>query len=446
MIARRTAAGLGLLVAAACALACALPRPAAAQTPPRKAKSAVEQAKEADVLVALLKRADQATEKKDFAAAAQALEEFIAIKPGDAVAHFQLGYAYTAMERLDDAKRAYTKSIELDPKLAQGHLNLGLILLETDPAAAVPPLKKAAELLANEARPHFLLGLAMERSGQLEKAIAPYRMAASLDAADYESRFALGRTLLALERHTEAEAQFRAALERQPDSAPARLGVASALHSSGKREAAAGEFAAYLKTRPDDTGARLRLATLYIELEQFDAALVQLDAAERGGLRTLDLYRMRADVHVRQNDFTAAAAALQQAIALAPADAGLRATRGRYLLELRDFPAAEADLMASLKLDASQLPVLRDLVTVFYLSEKWPTTLAAIDELAKHETLTAASWFIRGACYDKLQMYEQAIAAYQKFLELDRGKSERQDFQARHRVRTLQRMLERKRR
>lgn len=442
MKALRTGAGLAL----ALALVCALPCPAGAQAPPRKAKSAAEQAKEADVLVALLKKADEAAEKRDYAAAAKALEEFIAIRPDDAVAHFQLGYAYTAMERLDDARRAYSKSVELDPKLAQGHLNLGLILLESDAAAAVAPLQKAAELLANESRPHFLLGLELERSGKLDKAVEAYRYAAGLDAADYESRFALGRALLALGRNTEAEAQFRAALDRQSDSSPARLGLASALHAQKKNEAAAAEFTAYLNSQPDDATARLRLATLYMETEQYDAALAQLDAAERRGLRSADLYRARADVHAHRGNFKAAAAALEPAIALAPADAALRATRGRYFLELRDFAAAEAELMASLRLDASQLPVLRDLITVLYLAEKWPNTLAAIDELAKHETLTAASWFIRGACYDKLQLYEQAVAAYQKFLELDQGRSERQDFQARHRVRTLQRMLERKRR
>jgi tetratricopeptide (TPR) repeat protein len=49
-----------------------------------------------------------------------------------------------------------------------------------------------------------------------------------------------------------------------------------------------------------------------------------------------------------------------------------------------------------------------------------------------------ASWFVRGICYDKLSRKAEAIEAYQKFLDLDNGQNETQDFQARRRAYTLQ--------
>jgi len=63
--------------------------------------------------------------------------------------------------QVEEASAAYAKAIELDPKMAAAHLNLGLVLLERDPAAAVPPLEKAAELLPSQARPRLFLGAAL---------------------------------------------------------------------------------------------------------------------------------------------------------------------------------------------------------------------------------------------------------------------------------------------
>ena len=49
--------------------------------------------------------------------------------------------------------------------MAEAQLNLGILLLEKDPAAAVAPLRKAVDLLPAQSRPRFLLGLAAKRLG-----------------------------------------------------------------------------------------------------------------------------------------------------------------------------------------------------------------------------------------------------------------------------------------
>jgi len=51
-----------------------------------------------------------------------------------------------------------------------------------------------------------------------------------------------------------------------------------------------------------------------------------------------------------------------------------------------------------------------------------------MDRLAKMEAPKPASWFGRAICYDKLQRRPKPIEAYQKFLELDNGQNETQDF------------------
>jgi Flp pilus assembly protein TadD len=397
-----------------------------------------------DPLRVLLDQAEQAIEKKDYAAAMPLLRSYLAQRPDDALAHFQLGYAYSHLGRGEEARAEYSTAIKLNPKLAAAHLNLGLELLEHDPAVAIEPFRHAADLLPDQSRPQYLLGLAFERAGNLNAAIEAYQAAERLDDKDYEIHFGLGRALLRAQRAAEAEAEFRAAVGLRVNSAPARLGLGDSLLAQKKPEGAAEELAAYLHLQPEDRENRLQRVSILIDLTQYSEALAELDRADSGAPLTLQSYKLRAQILLKQKQFPQSAEVLQNALALAPRDAELHARLGRIRLELRDFPPAERELRQALLLDPGQTDALRDLVAVYYLSEHYPAALEALDLLAKREEPSAGSWFVRATCYDKLGKKAEALAAYEKFRALDQGRSDTQDFQARQRIRLLTRELQQK--
>src|SRR5262249_18611265 len=131
---------------------------AAAQSasgPPRSSQS--KSTKVANPLNDLLNDAQHAIDSNHFEAAIPPLQKFIEEKPDVAYAHFQLAYAYTALHRLDEAKTEYERATAIDPKMSEAYLNLGLLLTEKEPAAAVAPLRKAVELLPAQSRPRLLL-------------------------------------------------------------------------------------------------------------------------------------------------------------------------------------------------------------------------------------------------------------------------------------------------
>ncbi len=76
----------------------------------------------------LLTTAQAAMERKDFPTAVQNYQDYLAKKPDDAQAHFNLAYALMSMEKLSEAKGEYEKAISLDPKMGPAYLNLGLTL------------------------------------------------------------------------------------------------------------------------------------------------------------------------------------------------------------------------------------------------------------------------------------------------------------------------------
>jgi tetratricopeptide (TPR) repeat protein len=394
-----------------------------------------------DPLQSVLQQAQDAITRGDFSAAVAPLQQYIARYPDSAYAHFELGYVDVQLKHDDDAKTEFDLAIAINPKMPEAHMNLGILLLDSDPAAAATSFSFAADLTPTDSRPRFLYGLALERSGKLDDAVAQYKKAALLAPGDYEIAFGLARALVRLDRAPEAEIEFRRAIALKPDSAPAQLGLAQSLEAQKKYGDAADILAAYLKLRPDDRAAHSDRAYALMQTNQFDAALAELGLAGAGVAPDANSLKMRAGIEMQQKNWKDAAAALQQAIPLSPADAELYAWLGRSLLELRQFPDAAAALNKSLALDATAVDPLRDLVDAYYLGGACPDALGALDRLSEREPLKPVAWFVRGTCYDKLGQKPEAIAAYQKYLDLDQGSHDTQDFQARQRILSLQREM-----
>jgi superkiller protein 3 len=411
------------------------------QKTPRKSPSASSPQEKEDPLAPLLQQANEAIDKMDFAAALDPLQKYIAQRQDQAYPHFQLGFAYVGLKRAEDAKSEFSRAIALDPKMAAAHLNLGLVLMDHDPAAAAEAFRHAAELQPTESRPRFLAGFSLEHAGKFPEAIEQYRAALALSPKDYEARFALGRVLLRTSDAAGAEEQFRAAVASRSDAAPAQLGLASALLAQQKYEAAANSLAEYLKLKPGDRSAHFDRASALLNLSRFDDALVELDLSEAGAAPSADTLKMRGEIYMQQKKWKEAGDALKQAISLSPKDSELAEWVAHVDIELRDYPGAVRILEQVVTQNAQDAEALRDLADAFYLNENYAQALEAMDRLAKLETPKPGSWFVRAICYDKLSRKSEAIEAYQKFLDQDGGQHDTQDFQARHRIPVLQKEL-----
>ena len=431
---------VGLATAWIAVAGISLPAHSQRKTPAKPPATSTSQEKE-DPLAPLLQQANEAIDKMDFAAALDPLLKYIAQRPDEPYPHFQLGYAFAGLKRAEDAKSEFSRAIALDPKMAAAYQNLGLVLMDSDPAAAAEAFRHAAELQPTESRPRFLAGLSLEHAGKFTEAIEQYRAALALSPKDYEAHFALGRALLRSNDAAGAEEQFRAALASRGDAAPAQLGLASALLAQKKYEAASNSLAEYLKLKPGDRSAHFDRASALLNLSRFDEALAELDLSDAGAAPSADALKMRCEIYMQQNKWKEAGDALKQAISMSPKDPELAEWIGHVDIELRDYPTAVRILGQVYAQNTQDADALRDLADAFYLNENYAEAIEAMDRLAKLETPKPGSWFVRAICYDKLSRKAEAIEAYQKFLDQDGGQHDTQDFQARHRIPVLQKEL-----
>jgi Flp pilus assembly protein TadD len=394
----------------------------------------------------LLAAAQDAVSKNDYASAAQDYRDYLAKKPDDAVVHYDLGYAYTALQKPADAESEYEKAIALDPKMAAAYQNLGVTLIPMDPAAAIVPLQRAAELMPEDARTKWLLGIALEATKKDAAAIEQYQAAEKLDAKNVEIRNSLGFALLRAGRAGEAETEFRAALSLLPPGQTAggaadqaHKGLLQALLAQKKNDEAAAEMGAYLSGHPNDAAMQLEHASLLVEAGKDDDALAELDKAATAEPESLRALKLRALIYFHKKQYDNDVTVLTKAIALAPHDPELTAQLGHAYLEKKDYANAVTVLVAALNMDQQNIDVLKDLVAAEYLNKNYAATLHGLDVLAQKETPAMGSWFVRATCYDKLGQVAPALEAYKKFLEMNKDENSDMYFEATARVRTLTR-------
>jgi tetratricopeptide (TPR) repeat protein len=134
------------------------------------------------------------------------------IKPKLTAEHwFNLGVELEATST-GEAQRAYHMALELDPTMANAHLNLGKLYHDAHALEkAEAHYRAAAESDPEDPAPHFNLGVLMEDLKRPQDAMRFYRQAIKLDPAFGDAHYNLGLLCESLGRRADAVAHFRTA-------------------------------------------------------------------------------------------------------------------------------------------------------------------------------------------------------------------------------------------
>jgi arylsulfatase A-like enzyme/Tfp pilus assembly protein PilF len=100
-------------------------------------------------------------------AAVSPFEGAVTHAPNSAEMHFYLGAVYARLKRLPDAAHEFETTLQIDPSHYQANLVYGhMLVLERQPEAALPKLRKAAEVKPESGEPHKYLADAYLQLGQ----------------------------------------------------------------------------------------------------------------------------------------------------------------------------------------------------------------------------------------------------------------------------------------
>jgi len=183
-------------------------------------------------------RGMKAVESEDFTTAEEYLKRAVALQPGSAPAHYQLGRALAGLKRLKPAAEQFEAALRIDSRHAGAIM--GLAAIDEGTGDYVMAERRYRDVLALGPSPRAQRALAsllgrQGRSAEAEKLLTALLAA---DPADADSRFEMALARSIQGDCAAAIPDFRKVLEAQPERVTALFQLGNCLSRTGRKEEA----------------------------------------------------------------------------------------------------------------------------------------------------------------------------------------------------------------
>jgi len=390
-----------------------------------------------------LAQAEDAIEKQDYATAEPLLQKVVAADAANYQAWFDLGFVNNALGKSQESIAAYRKSVAAKPDVFESNLNLGLVLAKTgEPDAeqflrAATALRPTAHIDEGHARAWLSLAHVLE-SSKPEEALAAYRQAATLAPKGIEPHLSAGQLLEKQNHFADAVLEYKQALAIDPTSSDALTGLAN-IDMRGQRWADAEEDLHKLVTlHPNDAAAHMQLGRVLATAGHDEDAIQELQAAIKLAPSDIAARRDLADLCAATKKFTLAEAQYRELLATSPNDAESHSGLGKVLMKENKYSEAQQEFLAAVKLKPDFGAAYGDLAAAAIENKNYELAIKAADARARFLPEIPVSYFLRASAYDHLRDYKHAAENYHKFLEVANGQYPDQEWQARHRLITIE--------
>jgi tetratricopeptide (TPR) repeat protein len=249
----------------------------------------------------------------------------------------------------------------------------------------------------------------------------------------------MAQSLVQQGRISDADPYFRQAAQLEPKYRDYLLELAGLYEKASQNRQAIEIYREF----PDNPAAQTRMGQLLLESKQFEDALPRLEEAfgkdpspaNRSALAAAYVFTAKLD---------RALPLLEQSVAAEPGNYDLRMMYARALRDKRQFQPAARQFYEAARLKPAEPKPWTELGGMLYMAGDLPQALAAFEQAAKNGESAAGNWFLRAIILDKLHQVKPAKDAYEHFLAMSQGKNPNQEFQARQRVRILQREIDKR--
>jgi predicted Zn-dependent protease len=415
-------------------------RPPVSGSSPSKAQPTVQrQAPMSDQVGA----AESAIASTDWKTAEAKLDSWLAAHPNDARALFDAGYVADVQERSSDAESLYRRSIAADASSFDPHLLLGLLLARqgklddartvlkqatlldpgeggpelkarvwralarldsnVDAAAASNDLLEALKLTPETTEDMLMAADLAAKNGELDAAETQYRHVLSKDPKSVAANAGLAHLLIKKKQYAEAETLLRAALENTPDAPALSAQLAAVLAAEDKAEAIP-LFQKLHAAHPDD----------------------------------VTISRMLAEVLADSGDFPGSDELYVKLLETTPNDPLLLLGHAQNLVRETKYSAAFAAFDKATHVDPKNAEGWSGLAFTASRTNQPAVTLRALSMRARYLPENPSTYFLWATAYDSLHDKPQAVAYYHHFLDTAGGKYPNEEWQARARLKTLE--------
>ncbi len=357
-------------------------------------------------------------------------QKAIAIAPNLYEAHLNLALAYSEMctpaRQLDRALAEADTAVRLKPDVGEAHRVRGDLLRQLGkPDQAIAEFQTALKLSPSDPLVYDSLANAYAVVEQNEEAQAARRQSVALreQAArsgeqPLDTRLALGDAYLNVGDYGRALAEYQAAEKLAPKDTRVYRGLANAYYWQKNWADSERQYQRWLDAAPNDANAHLLYGLLLIEQKRTTTAADQIQQAAKLSPCSADAHLLLATMYYDQNDETQAITELKAATAIDPQNPDALYILGTLQYMQKDYPASAQALQAVLAI-RSNFPEAHFALHSVYMEQA--QYAQALQEIQAASTLKPNDAFYQASlafAYEKVERWNDAIAAYQKSLAL----------------------------
>ena len=261
----------------------------------------------------LLSQGRAALRDQQYDRAQKIYEQVVKLDPRLAEGHFDLGFALYRSGNYPRAIEELRKCLDIDPRLDEAEVLLALSYFDIGQLQqAIPLLEQAYRNKKNDPELAAHLGLAYLRVGQADKALVVISHWAEIQPDSADALYYKGKASQYV-----ASNAFAALARIAPDSYRTHQLEAEMLRQQGLAPAAITEYKKAIAQKPDTAGLHYALGTLYREMGRLDDALSEFSQELRITDDPLTYYWM-GDVYLQENNMDRAQQFLSKALAIQP--------------------------------------------------------------------------------------------------------------------------------
>jgi protein O-GlcNAc transferase len=342
---------------------------------------------------------------------------------------------------VDVAQRQYQRAREMRPQhLETAERFTRFLIAQRRAEEAVAEAKEFLDQSLNELRGYHLLAEAQVAAGDMGGAYDTLSQLIELEGTDAEAYARRGEIAIKQKKFDEGLVDIRRAIEMSPDKPEYRVMLGKALQEVGDLDGAAKELGALVKEQPEHVGAHLAYGAVLRSQRKLDEAFeLHTKAVALAGEDPMTHYELGISQFYLGNS-EEAEASLKRASELGPGDAQIRYVYGEVLRNLKRYDESAQRYREALERDPNHDKAATKLGLVLtYLDKMDEANNVLQARIARHPEDSEAH-FLLGTIYEKQEKYAEAVAAYDKFLELAPEGDPNAD-EARKRVRLLKRKL-----
>jgi tetratricopeptide (TPR) repeat protein len=224
-------------------------------------------------------RATLSIDRGEFGTATTELQAVVTARPGNYVAHFNLGRAFLGKGDLEQARQEFDKAVQLRPDYLMARLaQTQVALLRGDVDAAIHDADDLLRIAPNSVEGKVMKAAALQRAQKYDDARAVLEPALEKNPTAVPLMLELGVIDLQQKRTKDAIAIFQKAYQTNPNNIRGLLGESRAYLADGQLQKSVDIVQAEVQKNPDRVDLARELGNAQAAAGQFPAAIATYQA------------------------------------------------------------------------------------------------------------------------------------------------------------------------